>query len=208
MPSQGPLEVCPSRSRRSPISALLRAGTAFQHVGLATPEPFCCNRSDQLPQGAARLPHAPGHPLSAVVDAAGGGSSSHSARRSLIHQGSVRMLSPGFRPFPQDETTAAAMTREGDRGSVRRADRRGRAPGARHRRLARRCSPTPASRSSCIPTAPPSRTSGSRCSPRSSPATRPCMPWAAPALHHGEGHTRTDKDQTLEDKVASVQALL
>lgn len=49
-----------------------------------------------------------------------------------------------FRPFPQDEATAAAMTREGDRGSVRRADRCGRAPGALHRHLrdgaVRRCS--------------------------------------------------------------------
>jgi lipopolysaccharide/colanic/teichoic acid biosynthesis glycosyltransferase len=40
---QGPLEVCPSRSRRPPISALLCAGTAFHRVGLATPEPLCCN---------------------------------------------------------------------------------------------------------------------------------------------------------------------
>lgn len=66
---QGPLEVCPVRSRRQPISALLRARTAFQRVGLATPEPFCCNRSHHLSQSAARLPHAPRDPLPAVVDA-------------------------------------------------------------------------------------------------------------------------------------------
>ena len=40
---QDPLEVCPSRSQRPPIPALLCAGTAFQRVDLATPEPRCFN---------------------------------------------------------------------------------------------------------------------------------------------------------------------
>jgi hypothetical protein len=53
------------------VNALLYAGTAPHRVGIAARNPGCCNRSDQLPQGAARLPHAPRDPLSAVVDAAG-----------------------------------------------------------------------------------------------------------------------------------------
>jgi hypothetical protein len=52
----------------------LRFGAQVSPVslGLAAREPRCCKRSDQLPQGVARLPPAPGVSLSAVVDAVGG----------------------------------------------------------------------------------------------------------------------------------------
>ena len=42
-----------------------------------------------------------------------------------------------------------------------------------------------------------------------SPATRRCTPWAAPRVYTTvKVNTRTDKEQTLEGKVASVRALL
>jgi hypothetical protein len=66
------------------VIALLYAGTAPHRVGIAARNPGCYNRSDQLPQGAARLPYAPRDPLSAVVDAAG-----HHLLAILSNQGSL-----------------------------------------------------------------------------------------------------------------------
>jgi hypothetical protein len=90
---QSPLEVCAS----SVPVALLQCGQihlisaldSLISFGLASPDPLCCNRSDQPPNGNISNSAAPDNFLSAV-DAAGGGDSCHLSPREMLTPPSTR----------------------------------------------------------------------------------------------------------------------